>query len=151
MRRLRATTSVSGYESEIFKYVERLSVYVMSEDTITAVEVQETEYGEELVLQSPYDAKEFIQALPWKELQEEVEEHGSLRAKLASRGVADAAIDAAEDFEFSDDFAAHPSWDPNGLGYEDGAWTIDVDAWEEASEFFEFVGFETEVQGNVNL
>lgn len=123
----------------------------MTEDTITAVEILETDFGEDLVIQSPYDAKEFIQSLPWKTLKEEEEEHGSLRAKLEDRGVADAAIMAAEDFEFSDDFAAHPGWEPNALGREDGAWTIDVDAWDEASEFFEFAGFETDVRSDVNL
>lgn len=123
----------------------------MSEDTITAFEVQETDFGEDLVIQSPYDAKEFIQALPWKTLAEEEEEHGSLRAKLEDRGVADSAIKAAEDFNFSDDFAAHPSWDASALGPDSGAWTIDKDAWNEASEFFEFVGFDTEVRSGVRL
>lgn len=122
-----------------------------NEDTIEAAEIQETDYGAKLVLESPYDAKEFINALPWKELQEEVEEHGSLRAKLEGRGVDDAAIRAAEEFGFSDEFAAHPSWDPNALGYEHGAWVIDVDAWDEAAEFFEFAGFETSVRSNVDL
>ena len=123
----------------------------MSEDMITAFEVQETDYGEELVLKSPFDAKEFIQVLPWKDLSEEIAEHGSLRAKAEGRDVAEGAIQAAEDFGFSDDFAAHASWDPNALGRDNGAWTIDVDAWGEASEFFEFVGFETEVAPDVNL
>lgn len=123
----------------------------MSQDSITAVEIQETEYGEKVVLDSPFDAKEFINALPWQTVSEEREEHGSLRSKLEERDVDDAAIRAAEDFEFSDDFAAHARWDPNGLGYEDGAWTIDVDAWNEAREFFEFAGFDVEVRGNVDL
>jgi hypothetical protein len=64
----------------------------MSEDTITAIEVQETEYGEELVIESPFDAKDFIQALPWKTLEEEESEHGSLRNKLEDREVNEAAI-----------------------------------------------------------
>lgn len=116
----------------------------MSEDTITAVEVQETNFGEVVVLDSPYDAKEFINALPWKTLREEVEEHGSLRAKSEDRDVASNAVDAADDFGFSDDFAAHASWEPDALGKGEGAWTIDAEAWDEASEFFEFAGFETE-------
>lgn len=120
----------------------------MSDDTITAVEVQETEFGEVLVIDSPFDAKEFINVLPWKTLREEIEDHGSLREKAEDRDVADTAITAAEDFGFSDDFAAHASWEPDALGKGDGAWTIDVDAWDEASEFFEFAGFET--QNNTN-
>lgn len=118
----------------------------MSDEAIVAVEVQETEYGEKVAIQSPFDAKDFIKVLPWKELQEEEEEYGSLREKAVSRGMgSDAvAIEAAEDFEFSDDFAAHASWEPNAFGYEDGGWTIDVEAWDEAKEFFEFCGFEVE-------
>lgn len=123
----------------------------MDEDTIEAIEIRETEYDEEIVIQSPFDAKDFIQALPWKTLEEEVAEHGSLRSKLESRDVAEAAIQAAEDFGFSDDFAAHPSWDPNAIAFEEGAWTIDADSWDEASEFFEFVGFNTKVRAGVQL
>jgi len=119
------------------------------EDTIVAVEIQETEYGEVLALQSPFDAKDFIQALPWKSLSEEVEEHGSLRAKLEGRDVPEAAIQAAEDFGFSDAFSTHASWDPNAFGYEDGGWTIDVDAGDEASNFFEHWGFDVETRADV--
>lgn len=122
----------------------------MTEDTITAARIDETEYGEVLVLKSPFDAKEFINALPFFPLEEEIEEHGSLRNKLEGRDVNDAAIRAAEDFGFSDDFSAHPSWDDSAFG-ADGAWTIDVDAWDEASDFFEFAGFETEVRPDVNV
>jgi len=122
-----------------------------NEDNIEAVEIQETEYGEKVVLASPYDAKEFINALPWKELSEEESEHGSLRAKLESRDVAGPAIDAAEEFDFSPDFAAHASWDPSALGYEDGAWVIDREAWDEAREFFEFSGFDVKVRSGVDL
>jgi len=115
------------------------------EDTIIAIEVQETEYGEKVVLQSPFEAKDFIKALPWKEVQEEVSDHGSLKAKAISRGMdADnVAIQAIEDFDFSDDFATHASWESTALGPDSGAWTIDVDALDEAFEFFEFAGFET--------
>lgn len=121
----------------------------MTEDTIKAVEVQETEFGEKVVIESPFDAKEFISALPWQELEQEVSEHGSLRNKLEKRGVDDAAICAAEDFEFTDDFAAHASWDENALGKGHGAWTIDRESWAQAKNFFEFVGFETE--SNISL
>lgn len=125
----------------------------MTNGTITAVEVQETQYGEELVIESPFEAKDYIKVLPWKKLSEEVEEHGSLREKVVSRGMsADAvAIKEAENFGFSDDFAAHASWDPDALGYEQGAWTIDVDAWDEASDFFKAVGFDTEKRASVTV
>lgn len=125
----------------------------MVEGTITAVEVQDTEYGEKLAIQSPFDAKDFVKVLPWKAYSEEVEEHGSLKAKAVDRGMSEdnVAIEAAESFDFSDDFSTHASWDPNGLGYEDGCWTIDVDAWDEAAEFFEHAGFDTDVNGEVNV
>lgn len=122
----------------------------MDEDTIVAVEVQDTDYGEKVVLQSPFDAKDFIKVLPWQELSEEVSEHGSLREKAVSRGMSqdNVAIQAIEDYMEQEglpsDFATHVSWDPSALGYEDGGWTIDADALHEAFDFFEFAGFETE-------
>lgn len=124
---------------------------MVQDDTIRAVEIQETDFGENVVLESPYEAKEFINALPWKELQEEVAEHGSLRDKLEGRGVEPAAIDAAEAFSFSDDFAAHSTWEPNARGYEEGAWVIDVEAFEEAAEFFEFAGYRVKIDDGVEL
>jgi hypothetical protein len=122
----------------------------MDEDTIVAVEVQDTDYGEKVVLKSPFDAKDFIKVLPWKELSEEVSEHGSIREKAVSRGVSEdsVAIKAIEDYMEQEglpaDFATHVSWDPNALGYEEGGWTIDTDALDDAFAFFEFAGFETE-------
>lgn len=121
----------------------------MSEDAIVAVEVIETEYDEKVALRSPFDAKDFINALPWKKMTKEIEENGSLRAKLEGRDVASGAIDAAEDFGFSDDFSAHATWDPDAFGKGDGAWLIDVDALDEATEFFEFAGFEVQNQTNL--
>jgi hypothetical protein len=123
----------------------------MDEDTIEVVEVQDTQYGLKAVLQSPYDAKAFIQITPWKPMSEELSEYGSIRAKGEEKGLVDGAIRAAEDFGFSDDFATHATWSPDALGPEDGAWMIDTSAWDEASEFFEFAGFETSVRADVNL
>ena len=124
---------------------------MVEDDLIRAVERIETPYQEKAVLDSPFEAKEFINALPWNTLAEEEQEHGSLRAKLEERGVDDTAIDAAEDFGFSDGFAAHPTWDPNALGHDEGAWTIDADSFDEAAEFFEFVGYRVEVANGVEL
>jgi len=122
----------------------------MAKDVITAVEVQETDFGEKIVLQSPFEAKDFITVLPWKEFQEEVAEYGSLREKAVSRGIDpdSVAIQAIEDYidegGLSDTFAAHASWESDALGRNEGAWMIDVDAWDEAQRYFEFCGFETE-------
>lgn len=125
----------------------------MSDDSITAVEIQETEYGQKLVIDSPFEAKDFIKVLPWKKMSEEVMEHGSIREKAVSRGMSEnnVAVEEAEDFGFSDDFASHASWEPTALGPDDGAWMIDVDSWGEASDFFESAGFETSVEEDVNL
>lgn len=121
----------------------------MDEDTIIAVEVQETEYGEKVALQSPFDAKDFIKALPWEQAIDEIEDHGSIRSMAEESGVASAAVDAAADFEFPDDYASHASWDPNAFGYEEGGWTVDADTLEETLEYFKHCGFETENRTNL--
>lgn len=127
----------------------------MSEDTITAVEVQDTDFGEKIVLESPFDAKDFIKVLPFNTVSDEIREYGSLGEKAISRGMGEdnVAIAAIDDYQeqdgFSVDFEAHPSWDADALGKGHGAWTIDADAWSAASDYFEFCGFETENQTNV--
>lgn len=129
----------------------------MSENTITAVEVQETDFGEKVVLDSPFEAKDHIKHLPWKEYSAEVSEHGSLREKAESRGVntktseLTEVFDAMEQYGFSDDFSTHVSWDSEALGPSEGAWTIDVEAFGEAKDFFEFCGYNVEVEDGVEV
>lgn len=130
----------------------RLSVLEMVDDsTIRVVEVQETEFGEKAVIDSPYESKEYISNLPWKEYQDELQEHGSLKKKAESRGTNVKTsemlevFDAMEQYGFSDEFATHVSWDPNALGPEEGAWTIDVEAVEEAADFWQFVGYNVQI------
>jgi hypothetical protein len=129
----------------------------MSEDTIIAVSVVETDFGEKVVLESPFEAKDHIKHLPWKEHQEEVREHGSLKGKAESRGVntktsqLTEVFDAMEQYGFSNDFATHVSWDPDAIAEGSGAWTIDVEAFEEAKDFFEFCGYSVEVANGVEL
>lgn len=126
----------------------------MSNDMIEVVEIQETDFGEKAVIDSPYSAKDYIKHLPWKEYSEEVSEHGSLREKAESRGINTSTSELVEVFRnmekygFSDSFATHNSWDSDALG-GDGAWTIDADAVEEATDFWEFCGFDVEV--NVDI
>jgi len=127
----------------------------MTEDAIVAVEVQETDFGEKVVLESPFDAKDFIKVLPFNEISEEISKHGSLEQKAVSRGMSadNVAIRAIEDYHeqegFTDTFAAHPSWEPDAFGRSEGAWTIDAGAWDEASKYFEFCGFKTQNQTNL--
>lgn len=129
----------------------------MSDNTIKAVKIQETDFGEKVVLDSPYESKDYIRHLPWKEYQEEVNEHGSLKSKAESRGVNTKTselmdvFDAMEQYGFSDEFATHVSWDPDALGPDEGAWTIDREAFGEASDFFEFCGYNIEVEDGVEL
>lgn len=102
-------------------------------ETITATEIVETDFGEKVLLDSPFEAKQYIKYMPWQ----------------ADDGVNyDELEDDAEtpDFDFSDDFASHSTWDP-----DEYAWAIDVDSFGEAKDFFESVGFRVEVNDGVAL
>lgn len=129
----------------------------MSKGTIKAVAIIETDWDEKVALESPYESKEYLSNLPWKAYSEEIDEYGSLKAKAESRGTnvktseLMEVFDAYEQYGFSDDFAAHQSWEPDALGPDDGAWTIDKDSFEESADFFEFAGFTVEVADNVSL
>lgn len=123
----------------------------MSTDTIEVAAVQETDFGEKVVIDSPFEAKDYIKFLPWEEYASEVSEHGSLKGKAESRGTNVKSsdmleiFDAMEQYGFPDDFATHVSWDPDALNGE-GAWTIDREAAETAKDFWEFCGFTVEVE-----
>jgi|APHM01.1.fsa_nt_gi hypothetical protein len=126
------------------------------EGTITVVEVQETQFGEKVLLDSPYESRHLIKHAPWKKYEEEVEEYGSLREKAESRGVNTKTselfrvFDTFEMFEFSDEFAAHQSWESDALD-GGGAWSVDRECWDELSDLFEFAGYEVAVSDDVNL
>lgn len=125
------------------------------EGEIVLTEIQETEWDEEAVLDSPFEAKDFIKVLPWDEYGEEVAEYGSLREKMRERNdkwtdQMAAAADAVEAYDeaegFSDDFSTHVSWDADL-----NKWTIDADAFEEARKFWEFAGFEVNTSPGVSV
>lgn len=124
------------------------------DNTIEIVSVMETDFGEKVVIDSPYESKEYISNLPWNEYQEELDEYGSLKNKAEQRGTNVKTsemlevFDAMEQYGFSDDFATHVSWEPDALG-GDGAWTIDKDAVDEAADFWKFVGYSVEVTANL--
>jgi len=94
-------------------------------------------------------AKGAIKHLPWKEYEQECEEHGTLRGKAESRGVNTKTSELYELFEemerygFSSDFSTHVTWNPDALN-GDGAWMIDADALDEASDFWQFIGYTVE-------
>jgi len=129
----------------------------MSDDTITAVAVLDTDFGEKVAIDSPYESKDYISNLPWKASSEEVDEHGSLKEKASNRGInvktsqLTEVFGAMEEYGFSDEFACHQSWDPDALGAGDGAWTIDREAWSEAADFFQYAGFDVEVADGVSV
>jgi hypothetical protein len=118
---------------------------------IRVVELQETEFGEKAVIESPFESKDYIKHLPWKDYSEELKSHGSLKEKAKDRGTnvkssdMKEVFDSMEDFGFSDDFSTHVSWDPEALN-GDGAWTIDRSAVMEAAKFWEFAGFSVKVE-----
>jgi hypothetical protein len=129
----------------------------MSDNTITAVAVLETDFAEKVALDSPYESRFYLKHLPWKEYSEEIDEHGSLKKKAESRGTNTKTsqlmevFDAYEQYGFSDDFATHISWEPEALGPDQGAWTIDRDSWVEAADFLQFAGYTVEVADDVDL
>lgn len=128
----------------------------MSDEAITIVEVQETDFGEVAVLDSPYESRYHIKHLPWNTYSEEVAEHGSLKGKAESRGTNTKTselievFDQMEQYGFSDGFATHVSWDPDARNGE-GAWTIDREAVAEAADFWRFAGYEVEVADGVSI
>jgi hypothetical protein len=129
----------------------------MTEGTITAEAVLEDDFGEVVALDSPYESRHYLKHLPWKEYSQEVDEYGSLKEKAEARGTnvktseLVAVFSDMRQYGFSDDFCVHQSWEPDALGPGEGAWTIDKDAFDEARDFFEFVGYEVEVAEGVEL
>lgn len=128
----------------------------MSDNTITAAEVLETDFGEVVAIDSPYESRHYLKHLPWKEYQKEIDEYGSLKEKAEARGTNTKTSDLVEVFSsyeqygFSDSFATHISWEPEALG-GGGAWTIDREAWPEAADFFQYAGFDVEVADGVSV
>lgn len=127
----------------------------MTEDNTIVIEsIQETNYGEKAVIDSPYEAKDAIKHLPWKSYSEEVAEHGSLKGKAEDRGTNTKTselvevFNAIEQYGFSDDFATHVTWDGDALGGE-GAWKIDREALAEAADFWQFLGYTVETADGV--
>lgn len=129
----------------------------MSEDTITAEAIIDTDFQSKVALKSPYEARHVISNLPWQEYGEEVEEYGSLKEKAEARGTNTKTselidvFDAYETYGFSDEFACHQKWDTEALGPDTGAWLIDENSWDEAADFFQFAGYSVEVADDVNL
>lgn len=101
-------------------------------DTITAVELVETEYGEKVVLESPYEARDYIKYAPW----------GS------DDGVEEENLDESVDFEFSDDFGCYREWDADELGGS-GAWLVRASTFPEFRDYLESVGYD--VTTNVEI
>jgi len=129
---------------------------MVEDNTIRVESIQETQYGEKAVIESPYDAKDYIKFLPWKAYKDEVNEYGSLKEKAQARGTNTKTsellelFDSMEQYGFSKDFATHVSWDSNALN-GGGAWTIDAEAVPEAADYWQFVGYTVEMADGVEL
>lgn len=123
----------------------------MFDGTITAEKIIDTDFGEKIALDSPYESRHILKhGLPWKEYADEVSEYGSLKSKAEARGTNTKTselmpvFEAVEEYGFSDDLATHISWEPEALGPDTGAWTVDIESWDEVRDFFEFAGFDVE-------
>jgi len=105
----------------------------MTEDTLTIVaeEIVETRFGEKVYIDSPYEAKQYIKFMPWSA------DDGANPEELES----DTQV---PDFEFSDEFETHASWDA-----DEYKWALDATTFNEAIEFFKSVGFEVEIGDRV--
>lgn len=129
---------------------------MVDDNTIRVESIQETQYGEKAVIDSPYPAKDYIKFLPWQAYEDEIDEHGSLKGKAQDRGTNTKTsemlelFDSMEQYGFSKNFATHVSWDPNALDGE-GAWTIDAEAVPEAADFWQFVGYTVNADNEVGL
>jgi len=127
----------------------------MSEDnTIEVVEIRETQYDDEAVIDSPYEARHAIKFLPWKAYSKEVAEHGSLKGKAQSRGTNTKTgelitlFSEMERYGFSDSFSVHQSWDGDALD-GDGARTIAADAVTKTADFWEYLGYDVVIPDHV--
>jgi len=105
----------------------------MSEITITATDVVETNFGEKVLLDSPYEAKQFIKFMPWAEGDDV--NYDELESDTET-----------PEFEFSDGFSCHSTWDA-----DEYSWAIDAGCFSEAREFFESVGITVDVDNRVML
>jgi len=98
-----------------------------NELTIVAEEIVETRFGEKVYIDSPYEAKQYIKYMPWSA------DDGPNPEELDS----DTPV---PDFEFSDEFETHASWDS-----DEYKWALDVASFNESIEYFKSVGFDVEV------
>jgi hypothetical protein len=113
----------------------------MSDDTIVAVEIVETEYGERLALDTPYEARFFINNLPFKEYST----YNNFVEGVKTNDVPDGVVAAINDFDFSPDYASYSDWDPDALGEDEGAWLVNPDTWTETRDFLEHCGLQVEM------
>lgn len=100
--------------------------------TFRVSEIVETEYGEKAILEIEYDDRSWVQCLPWGE-----GKFGEAGVPQTDR-VPDYVAEAAEEFDWPEDYEAHQSW-------EDDHWEIDVEALETALRFWQAQTFNVEI------
>lgn len=106
--------------------------------TIRVTEIVETEWGEKAILDAPFETKDYIKVLPWGD-----GEYGEAGVPQ-TENVSDQAAEAAQDFDWPDDYESHVSWNGDN-------WTLDPDALGEAMDFWQAQGFNVEVAASVAL
>lgn len=105
----------------------------MSDNTVKFGETIETEYGEKTVLDSPYEAKGYLNALPFQP-DDDFDE---------SRLEEDDDVPA---FNFPDEFGAFQTWDA-----DNSRWMVAADSVDVLKEYFEEAGFDVEIEGQATL
>lgn len=98
----------------------------MSKGKITATAIEEQEFGEKAILDSPYEAKDYLNALPWGE----EDDYDESRLSDASD---------RPDFTFESAFSAHQRWNP-----DESRWEVDAEALPVLEKYFEAAGFEVD-------
>lgn len=108
--------------------------------TFRVEELIETEYGEKAVLDVDYDNRSWVQVLPWGD-----GEYGESGEPQLDR-VPNYIAEAAEDWDWPDDYAAHQQYDQDL-----DAWTVDADDLTEVLEFWQAQAFNVEIDTEVEL
>jgi len=108
--------------------------------TFRVEELIETEYGEKAVLDVGYDNRSWVQVLPWGD-----GDYGEAGVPQTDR-VPDYIAEAAEEWDWPDDYAAHQNWDN-----EMENWLIDAEDLTEVLEFWQEQAFNVEIDTDVDL
>lgn len=100
--------------------------------TIRLTKVVETQYGEQSVIDSPFEARFWVKVLPWQDGEPSLERIDPEEEYAAE------AVEAAKEHDFGAS-EVRPSWDP-----QESSWQIRNDEADAAIEFWEKNGWSVE-------